>query len=167
VILLAVLALWNRLNGEQMRKDLGATLFAAALGFAVIYISIGAISVTFHRMAFTPERLLFFALGSALIYPFWLGFELLVRRGGVAISTVMAALGRILILLLVVLGVAVGVLPEVIMLVLPFLVLEFAMIEIFAASAYSTSRNLNLIALVESAWFVFMIAATAPITFMF
>jgi hypothetical protein len=51
--------------------------------------------------------------------------------------------------------------------VLPSIALLFAMIEIFAASAYSASRNLALIAIVESAWFVWVIAATSPITFKF
>ncbi len=53
------------------------------------------------------------------------------------------------------------------MLVLPSLALVFVMIEIFAASAYSSSHNLILIALVEASWFAWMMAATNPITFMF
>jgi len=52
------------------------------------------------------------------------------------------------------------------MLVLPSLALIFLMIEIFAVAAYSTSRNLVLITLVETAWFAWIIAATNPITFM-
>ena len=40
------------------------------------------------------------AMATVLMFPFWMGFELLVRRGGLAISTVWASLGRILILVL-------------------------------------------------------------------
>jgi hypothetical protein len=102
-----------------------------------------------------------------MILPFWFGFELLVRRGGLAISTVQAVVGRIVIVLLMALGVVVHVLPFVLMLVLPSIALLFVTLEIFAASAYSASRNLAVIAIVESAWFVWIIAATSPITFMF
>jgi hypothetical protein len=55
----------------------------------------------------------------------------------------------------------------VVMLILPSLALVFVLMEIFAASAYSTSRNLVLITLVEAAWFAWIMAATSPITFMF
>jgi hypothetical protein len=39
--------------------------------------------------------------------------------------------------------------------------------EVFAASAYSTSHNLVLIALVDSMWLAWSVAATNPITFAF
>ena len=53
------------------------------------------------------------------------------------------------------------------MLILPNLVLIYVTVEILAVSAYSSSRNLLLIAVVESMWFAWTIAAIAPITFMF
>ena len=58
-------------------------------------------------------------------------------------------------------------LPGVMMLVLPSLVILMLTMEIFAASAYSTSRNLVLIALVDSLWLAWSVAATNPITFSF
>jgi dienelactone hydrolase len=157
---------WDRVR-QRVRERSGAVLIAALLAFAAIYVGINAVSVTFHRMALTPERTLFWILGTLMILPFWFGFELLVRRGSLAISTTHAVVGRIAILLLMALGVTVRVLPFVLILVLPSIALLFVMIEIFAASAYSASRNLALIAIVESAWFVWIIAATSPITFMF
>jgi hypothetical protein len=96
-----------------------------------------------------------------------MGFELLVRRGSLAISTVCASLGRILILILMAVGVSLNVLPFVLMLILPILAIAFVMIEIFAASAYSASHNLVAIAVFETLWFAWMIAAASPITFMF
>jgi hypothetical protein len=53
------------------------------------------------------------------------------------------------------------------MLVLPILTIAYLMIEIFAASVYSASRNLVLIAVFESLWIAWMIAAASPITFQF
>ncbi|MGC2275238.1 MAG: hypothetical protein WA571_04430, partial [Candidatus Binatus sp.] len=42
-------------------------------------------------------------------------------------------------------------------------VVMFAMFEIFAASVYSGSRNLALIAIVESAWIGWIVSAWMPI----
>jgi hypothetical protein len=106
-------------------------------------------------------------MGTVLMFPFWMGFELLVRRGGLTISTVWGSLGRILILVMMAVGVSLNVLPFVLMLVLPIIGIGFVMMEIFAASAYSVSRNLTLIAVAESLWFAWMLAAASPITFMF
>src|SRR5208337_2671971 len=114
----------------------------------------------------SPERLVVMAMGTVLMFPFWMGFELLVRRGGLAASTMWAVLGRILIVVLMVVGVTLNVLPFVLMLLLPIIVLAFVMIEIFAASAYSASHNLVLIAVFETLWFAWLIAASNPITFM-
>jgi LPXTG-motif cell wall-anchored protein len=157
---------WDRVR-ERVRERSGAVLFASLLGFAAIYVGFNAVSITFHRLALTPERAVFWILATLLILPFWFGFELLVRHGGLAVSTAHAVIGRIAIVLLMALGVVVGVLPFVLILMLPSIALLFVMIEIFAASAYSASRNLALIAIVESAWFVWIIAAISPITFMF
>ena len=48
------------------------------------------------------------AMATVLTFPFWIGFELLVRRGGLAISTLWASLGRILILVMMGVGVSHG-----------------------------------------------------------
>jgi hypothetical protein len=120
-----------------------------------------------HQLSLSPERLMVMAMGAVLMFPFWIGFELLVRRGGLAISTMWASLGRILILVLMVTGVVVDVLPGVLMLILPIIVVAFVMIEIFSASAYGTSRNLVLIATFETLGWAWMLAASSPITFKF
>ena len=72
-----------------------------------------------------------------------------------------------MILVLMVVGVSLHVLSGVLMLIMPILALNFVMIEIFAASAYSTSRNVALIAIFESLWFAWMMAAVEPDPFMF
>ncbi len=165
VIAIAVLVLWKRIEWAWIGSGIGATALAAALAFATIYVCQNSYSVTFHRLAFTPERLIAWILASALLLPFWLGFEFLVRRGGVVISTVLGTLGRAVIVLLLFGGVIVGIFPTVLFLIVPFLVLSFVALEIFAASAYSSSRNLVLIAMVESMLFASTLAATNPIMF--
>jgi hypothetical protein len=117
--------------------------------------------------SFSPERLLIMVIATLLVLPFWLAFELLVRRGTVPFSTTVGLLGRTLILVLIGVGASLQILPGVLMLVLPSLAILMVTMEIFAASAYSTSHNLALIALVDSLWLAWSVAATNPITFTF
>ncbi len=167
LIMVGVLALSHWLDWYRIRDGAGAAIFFAAVGFALAYVCQVAMTMAFHHLSLSPERLMVMAMASVLSFPFWMGFELLVRRGGLAISTVWAALGRILIVVLMAVGVSLGLLPFFLMLILPIIALNFAMIEIFAASAYSASHNLMLIAVFETLWLAWLIAGSSPITFMF
>ena len=167
LIMLGVIALSQTPDWNLIRAGVGTSMLAGAAGFAVVYVCQVAMSMMLHHLSLSPERLMVMAMATVLLFPFWMSFEWLVRRGGLAISTVQASLGRILILVLMGVGAALNVLPFVLILILPILAIAFAMIEIFAASAYSASRNLTLIAVFETLWFAWMISATSPITFMF
>ena len=167
LFILGVLVITEKLEWHRIREGFGAALIVGTVAFAIMYVCRVAYSVTLHTFALTPERAMVLALAAVLTFPFWMGFELLVRRGGVAISTVWGSLGRIVILALTAVGASLNVLPFVLLLVLPVLALGFATIEIFAASAYSTSRNLTLIAVFETLWFAWILAAVNPIMFMF
>ena len=166
IVLVAVLMIWGRLEWVRFGTSTLPTLLAAALAMATIYVCQNSYSVTFHRLAFTPERLLAWILAATMMLPFWLGFEFLVRRGAVLMSTVLGSLGRGIIVVLLFAGVMVGVFPHFVFLIIPIVGLQFIALEILAASAYSTSRNLFLIALMESAWSAWLLAATNPISFM-
>jgi len=167
LIMLGVIALSHPLERYRIREGAGAAMIAGAAGFAVVYVCQVAMSPMLHHLSLSPERLMVLAMATVLTFPFWMGFELLVRRGGLATSTMWASVGRILILILMAVGVSLNVLPGVLMLVLPILTIAFVMMEIFSASAYSASRNLVLIAVAETLWFGWLIAAASPITFMF
>jgi len=167
LILVGVIALSHPQEWYRIREGAGVAMIAGAAGFAVAYVCQVAMSPLLHQLSLSPERLMVMAMGALLMFPFWIGFEMLVRRGGLAISTMWASLGRILILILMVVGVILDVLPGVLMLILPIIVFAFVMIEIFSASAYSTSRNLVLIATFETIWWGWMLAAASPITFKF
>jgi len=167
LIMVGVLALWHPLEWYRVREGIGAAILAGASAFAVVYVCQVAMSVMLHHLSLSPERLMVMAMATVLMFPFWMGFELLVRRGGVTTSTVWGSLGRVLILVLMAVGVSLNVLPFVLMLVLPIIGIGFVMMEIFAAAAYSASRNLALIAVAETLWFAWTIAAVSPITFMF
>src|SRR5215472_9258044 len=166
LLLVIVLVLAQVLEWRRVRDGLGTTAFAALLVMTIIYLCQVAGQVTFHTLALTLERFIFTVVGSLLLFPFWLSFEFMLRRGGLVVSTIRAAIGRALIIAMLVVGIFLQVLPGVLMLILPTLVLIYVTVEILAAAAYSSSRNLMIIALVESMWLTWTIAATAPITFM-
>jgi hypothetical protein len=166
LILAVVLILAQVLQWRRLRDGLGATVFAALLVMTIIYLCQVANQVTLHTLALTPERLIFTVVGTLLLLPFWLSFEFMLRRGDLVVSTIRATVGRALIIAMLVVGIFLQVLPGVLLLILPNLVRIYVTVEILAASAYSSSRNLMLIALLESMWFAWTIAATAPITFM-
>jgi dienelactone hydrolase len=167
LIMLGVLAWWHPLDWYRIREGVGTAIIAGVAGFAVVYVCQVAMSVTLHQLSLSPERVVVMAIATILLFPFWMGFELLVRRGSLLSSTVWAIIGRALILVLMVVGVSLSVLPFVLLLILPILTVTQVMLEIFAASAYSASRNLTLIAVFETLWFAWLIAAASPITFMF
>jgi dienelactone hydrolase len=167
LITVGVIALWHPEEWYPIREGAGAAVTAGAAGFAVAYVCQVAMSALLHQLSLSPERVMAMAMGVVLMFPFWIGFELLVRRGGLAISTMWGSIGRILIVVLIAVGVSLQVLPFVLLLILPIIAIGYVMIEIFSASAYSASRNLVVIAVFETLWTAWMIAAASPITFKF
>jgi hypothetical protein len=111
-----------------------------------------------HAPVATLARALFFL-------PFFLSFELLVRRGATPIATVFGSIGRVLILVAIVAGLGLGTIPFVLGLMLPLFVVLFVMFEVFADSVYSVSWNLLLIAIVEALRSARTAALSWPITF--
>lgn len=164
-LLLVLLAVQHPEDLRPVGKGLGTTLFAAALAFGAIVVINGAYDVSLHRTSLTPERLLVTLASTLLVLPFFLSFELLLRRGTTPIATVLGSIGRILILVTIVAGLGLGTIPFVLGLVLPLFVVLFLMFEVFAASVYSVSGNLLLIAIVEALWFARTAALSWPITF--
>jgi hypothetical protein len=166
-LLIALLAVEYPNDLRRLGDGLGSTLLAAALAFGAIIVLNGAYDVALHRTSLTPERLLVTFIAALLILPFFLSFELMLRRGSTSFSTLVGSIGRVLIVLAIAIGLGVGAIPFVVGLVLPLFVILFLMFEVFAASVYSVSGNLLLIAIVESLWFARTAALSWPITFKF
>ena len=164
-LLLALLAVRDPDDLGRLRNGLVPTLFAATLAFGAIVVLGGAYDVALHRTALTPERLLVMLASALLLLPFFVSFELILRRGTTPIATMLGSIGRVLIIVAIAIGLGLGALPFVLGLVLPILVIQFAMFEVFAASVYSVSGNLLLIAIVEALWFARTAALSWPITF--
>ncbi|MDO8434663.1 MAG: hypothetical protein Q7S58_19880 [Candidatus Binatus sp.] len=87
VLMTLWLALRRSIDWPTLFQGMPATLFAAALASVVIYVVWQPISATLHNLALTPERLIGAIFSMTLALPFFIAFELLVRRGTVLTST--------------------------------------------------------------------------------
>jgi dienelactone hydrolase len=163
VFLLAGLALRGDLSelrdGARWRRSLGP----AAVAFLVVYVLLAPLGVVSHRLTPTPERLAVGIVAALLLFPFFLAFELQLRRGSAGRALLFGLLGRALILLVTYIGVLAGVLPPVVLLMLPVFAFTFVMVELLAASLYARSHDVLLVAMVESLWLAWIFAVTAPI----
>jgi hypothetical protein len=133
---------------------------AAAAGLFVLLTPIG---VVFHRLVPNPERFVLWVVVTALVLPFFAAFEALVRRGSARAAIGRGLLGRLLLLAVLVLGVGAHLLPQVLGLVIPIVVLQYVMLEIFAATSYASARNPALIAVVDSVFIAWFVIALTPI----
>jgi len=163
VLLLAGLAwrgdLGELRGGGRWRRSVGPALFA----FVAIYVLLSPIGVVIHRLTPTPERVAAGAVAALLLLPFFLAFEALLRRGGGVRACLLGLSGRGVIVLVVIAGVFAGVVPFVVTLMLPILAFVFLMIEVLATAIYACSRDVVLVALVESLWLGWILAVAMPI----
>jgi dienelactone hydrolase len=138
-------------------------LVASGVALLALVALLHPTSVVLHRTALTPERVLAFVTTTLALLPFSLSLQLSLRRGPPLTATAFAAAGRVLVVLVLVLGIRVGVLGGVLAFVLGPLVPVFVLVEIVAAAVYATSRNLLTIALVDASWLALVLAASMPI----
>ena len=133
---------------------------AAAL---VTFLVLSPLEVVFHRLVPTWERLVLWVVMAALALPFFAAFEALVRRGGSWGAAAWGLLGRAILLLVLVVGVGLQVLPAIISLVLPILVLQYVILEVFADTCYATGRNPAVLAVVDAIFIAWMVTALTPV----
>ncbi len=162
IALLVALYLRDRAQFASLFATPGRSLLGAALGMIGIYVLLLPLGTFFHRLALTPERTAVFALATLAFLPLELAMQTLLRRGRPLSAALYAAGGRVLVVLVMLAGVVAGVLPPVVMLMLPALAIVFVLIEILDASIYLASRNLLAIALLDAAWIAWIVAAIMP-----
>jgi len=121
------------------------------------------VGVVVHRLTLTPERMLVFLLAALAMLPFAVAFQLLLRCGRPLVASLACVGGRALVLLVLWVGMALGVVPRVVALMLPTLALVFCFVELLAASIYAVSRNAAAIAVIDAAWVALVVAAAMPV----
>jgi dienelactone hydrolase len=144
-------------------RDPAAPLLAAGLGILAVFSLTSPFGVAVHRVTLTPERMLVFAMAAAGFFPLSLAFACVVRRGPALGALLFGLAGRALVVLFLGAGIAVGLLPFVLLLMFPMLCVAFALTEFLACFVYAGSRNLLAIALVDAGWLAAIAAAVMPL----
>jgi dienelactone hydrolase len=137
--------------------------WAGLAASAVIVSLLIPMGPVFHRMVPTPERAVYWVVMALASLPFYAAYEALLRRGRTLRANIAGALGKVLLLAVMFVGLGVGALPSVIGLILPLLVLQFVLLELFAATAYARGRNTTMIAVVDAVLIGFVTVALTPI----
>jgi len=129
----------------------------------VIFVLLAPLGIVFHRLVPNVERLLLWGVVAALALPFFAAFEAIVRRGGIWAAIGRGALGRLVLLVALIVGVGLQVLPGVIALVTPLLIFQYLLLEVFAATCYAQGRNPAVVAVVDAVFLAWMVTTLTPI----
>lgn len=140
----------------------GRSLPGAALAMIGAFALNAPFGVVLHRLALTPERMLAFFMVALGLFPFSLALQLLLRRGAPLGAALHALAGRAVLVLVLVAGLAAGLVHPVMAFLLGPLCVFFVLIELFSAALYATSRNLVAIAFVDAGWLALILAAIMP-----
>lgn len=139
------------------------TLAPAALvlvGVIVLLTPLGAVT---HGLVPTPKRVLLWVLAAALMLPFFLAVDRMLRRGRPPAASARSLAARLLVLAVVMMGVITGVLPGMlglyVMVLGPFLLL----LELAAYGLYALGRDHRLTALVQAGAVAWVLSWLSPI----
>lgn len=153
------------LGGES--DDFGplrSLIVPVLISVAGFYLLVAPLGVLFHNFALSPKRMAVSALAAVLFFPAYLGFSTIVRRGPTWLATTASIVVRLVVLIVLAIGALMGLFPFVVVLLVPALAIVFVMLEFYSTAAYMNGRNTLLIAVVESLFLGYLLAATMPIT---
>jgi dienelactone hydrolase len=128
-----------------------------------IFVMLAPAGVVLHATVPNLERLVYWVILAAAMLPFFAPFEAIVRRGGTWAALGFGLLGRALLVGVLLIGLGIGALPGVLGLILIPLAVQYLVLEVFAAAAWSTGRNAALIAVVESIFVAWVAVMFSPI----
>ena len=109
------------------------------------------------------ERTIYWILLTLAVLPFFAAFEAIVRRGGWVLGIVTGLLGRVLLQVTMMVGLGIGALPGVLGLILSTLVLQYVVIELFAAFAWAKGKNTAVIAVTEAIFISWIAVMFSPV----
>jgi dienelactone hydrolase len=128
-----------------------------------IFAMLAPAGVVLHATVPNVERTIYWAILALALLPFFAAFEAIVRRGGTWAGLAFGLLGRAMLMVLLVVGLAAGVLPGVLGLILVPLVAQYLLLEVFAAAAWASGRNAAVIAVVDAIFVSWVAVMFSPI----
>jgi hypothetical protein len=161
-ILLALPLTWENIEWIG-RNKLGKTLLAASTALIIVYFVLSSMSVMFDRLWLSDYRAMIAVRGTMFLLPFWIGFEYLLRRGSLGVSTLATSGGRIVVMIMILFALGTGIVPSVPIMIIPVLPLLLLIMEVFAVAAYSVSRNRLLIAVFDAVCLGWIAAVIKPL----
>jgi dienelactone hydrolase len=162
IVLCAVIELLGEPLVPEREGALRSVLVGAA-GFGVAYALLAPLFGLAHDVTPGPARALVGLVLAALLLPFFLGFEHCVRRGGALASLGLGLAGRVLVLAAVALGVALGVVPFVVVLLFVPLALVLLLGEVVAAAVHAAGGNRLTSAAFQALFLAWILASTMPV----
>lgn len=145
------------------REGMLRSVVAGAAAFAAVYALLAPLAGLVHDMTPGPARAWIGAQLTVLLFPFFLGFEHCVRRGGPFAALGLGLAGRALTLAAIWLGVALDVVPFVVMLLFAPLALVLLLAEAVAAGVHAAGGNRLASATFQAALLAWLIASTMPV----
>jgi hypothetical protein len=151
------------LLGEGQWLNLRTAGWPGLAAAGVIVALLLPLAPVIHRMVPTTERAVYWVILAIAGLPFFAAYEALTRRGRGASAVAAGIGGRVLLLVVTYLGARIGLLPFVLLLVVVFLVLQYALMEVFASTAFARGRNTALIAVVDAVLVAFLAVVLTPV----
>jgi dienelactone hydrolase len=139
------------------------SLVTGAAAGAATFVLLLPLGPVLHRMVPSPTRLALWVVVALMSLPFFAAFEALLRRGGALAALGWGLAGRVLLVVVLGAGLAAGLLPSVIALVLPLFVGLFLLLEVFAGACYARGRDPSVIAVTESVVLAWIVVTFTPI----
>jgi dienelactone hydrolase len=154
------------LLGEPLvpeREGAARSVGVGVAGFGIVYALLAPLFGLAHDVTPGPERAESGLVLAALLFPFFLGFEHCVRRGGALASLGLGVAGRVLVLAVIGIGIRLGVVPPVVTLLLVPIALVLLLGEIVAAAVHAAGGNRLTSAALQALFLAWIVASTMPL----
>lgn len=160
---LAALASSGRVDVRGLVAAPALPLAAGAIGALALMMLQAPLGQVFHNLALTPERARIALASAALLLPLFLALEGGLRQGSLARGVLLSLAGRLLVVAALATATAMGVLPRVVAIMLPFLGAFLLVLELPSAALRAGGGRPLAAAAFQAATLGWVLAAVLPV----
>ncbi|MCC7078517.1 MAG: alpha/beta hydrolase [Acidimicrobiia bacterium] len=143
-------------------RSVGRTVLPAVAVVLIGILALAPAGIVFHNLLPGMLRVGLGLFTAVLVGPFAFGFNLLLRQGPALQAAVTSVGGRVLVLAALLAGGFTGILDDFVLLMVPVIALTWVFLEVMAIVAYTSRRNVVLVAVTESLLTGILIATIMP-----